>query len=198
MKKMFGADPKASRNLKRGALYAVAGEDGWIYYGQVMPDKYVGFFRRRDRSLAAPETILTAAVMCILCISYASITRALRAGVWKRLGRFGLHDALARPHRQVQWPAGSLIVTVWEDEMEIFDTRVEDPRIQNLEIMAVYDAMEHIPERLSADFGAEDAAWHIGGPIWRERCVREEFARRFPDHPFYQLPPDWVPSGARS
>lgn len=188
MKKMFGADPKASRDFKRGAVYAVAGGDGWICYGQVMPDKCVGFFRRRDRSLAAPETILTAAVMCILCISYASITR---------LARFGLHDALARPHRQVQWPAGALTVNVWEDYKIIYDTRVEDPRIQNLEFMAVYDAMEHIPERLSADFGAEDAAWHIGGPIWRERCVREEFARRFPDHPFYPLPPDWVQSGAR-
>ncbi|MFP3920672.1 MAG: hypothetical protein ACLFU3_03105 [Dichotomicrobium sp.] len=198
MKKMFGADPKASRDLKPGALYAVAGEEGWIYYGQVTPDKCVGFFRRRDRSLAVPETILTAAVMCILCISYASITTALRAGAWKKLGRFGLHDTLAGPHRQVQWPVGTLTVNVWEDDKIIFDTRADDPRIQRLEIMAVYDAMEHIPERLSADFGAEGAAWHIGGPIWRERRVREDYARRFPDHPFHQLPPDWAPSGAQS
>jgi hypothetical protein len=55
---------------------------------------------------------------------------------------------------------------------------VEDPAIQDMELMAVWDAVEHIPARLTADFGTEEASWHVGGPIWRERRIKEEMAER--------------------
>jgi hypothetical protein len=70
---------------------------------------------------------------------------------------------------------------------------VEDPVIQDMELMAVWDAVEHIPARLTADFGAEQADWHVGGPIWRQRRVKEEMAARF-DERWHQLPSDWVPT----
>lgn len=47
--------------------------------------------------------------------------------------------------------------------------------------MAVWDAAEHIPARLAAEFGEEKAERHIGGPIWRERRIKEERAARFAD-----------------
>ena len=128
----------------------------------------------------------------MVTVAYPSITRALRAGQWRKLGRYELVDALRSPQRVVQWPVGTLNVTVWEGAGTAHETRVEDPAIQDLEVMAVWDAQYHIPARLTADFGAEEPEWHIGGPIWRERRVKEEMAKRFADQPWHQLPPDWV------
>jgi hypothetical protein len=189
---MFEGDPKARADLKPGTLYGLVGEGEWVYYGQVTPDKSVGFFRRRDREVADAQTILSSPIMAVVPVAYPSITRALRAGLWQKLGRYELVEALRAPRRVVQWPVGTLKVTVWEGAETTHDTRVEDPAIQDLELMAVWDAEHHIPARLTADFGAEAAEWHIGGPIWRERRVKEETAKRSPNEPWHQLPPDWV------
>jgi hypothetical protein len=191
---MFTGDPKARADLKAGTLYAVMGDGGWIYYGQVTPEKRVGFFRRRDRDVADIPNILSSPVMAVVSVAYPSITRALRAGQWMKLGRYELVEALRVPERVVQWPVGTLNVTIWKGPDTIHETRVEDPAIQDLELMAVWDAQHHIPARLTADFGAEEPSWHVGGPIWRERKVKEEMAKRSPDQPWHQLPPDWVPT----
>jgi hypothetical protein len=66
-----------------------------------------------------------------------------------------------------------------------------------MELMAVWDAEHHIPARLTADFGTEKADWHVGGPIRRERQIKEERARRFSDQPWHRLPADWVPTEIR-
>jgi hypothetical protein len=87
-----------------------------------------------------------------------------------------------------------LTVTVWLDGKPAYDTRIEDPAIQKFERIAAWDAEHHLPARLKADFGVEVPAWHVGGPVWRERRVKEEFARRSPDRPEHRLPPDWVPT----
>ena len=191
---MFSINPKAQADLKSGTLYALVGEGGWIYYGQVTPGKSIGFFRRRDRDVAGNETITASPLMAIIAVGYPSITRALRAGLWMKLGRFAVHQDLLTPPQIVQWPTDTLEVTVWDDSGQSFVTRVDDPRIQNFEQMAVWDAVQHIPTRLTADFGEEEPEWHVGGPIWRERKVKEEMARRFPDAPWHQLPADWVPT----
>jgi len=190
---IFDPQPKARADLRPGTLYAAGGEGDWIYYGQVMPDQRIGFLHRRDRSVAAPEAILAAPVMSQVLIARPSIGRALRNGRWCRLGSFPLHAGLERPAPMVQWPVGTLIVTVGDDRRE-YDTRVEDPAIQNWEIIAAWDAEYHLPERLTADYGAEPAAWHVGGPVWRERRLHEELARRSPDQPWHALPDDWVPT----
>lgn len=191
---MFEPQPSARADLRPGTLYAVAGEGGWIYYGQVMPDNLVGFFRRRDREIAAPEAVLAAPVMAQITMTRPSIGRAVRAGLWKRLGSFALHPGLVPPQPFVQWSVGTLIVRVFggaeEDE---YDTRVEDPLIQDYEIAAAWDAEYHLPARLTADYGAEPAEWHVGGPVWRERRVHEERARRFPGTPGNDLLEGWVP-----
>ncbi|MFA9201341.1 MAG: hypothetical protein ACEQR8_09195 [Cypionkella sp.] len=189
---MFESNPKARADLKLGTLFAVVGEAGWIYYGQVTPDKSIGFFRRRDREVADVPTILSSPVMAIVLVTHPSVTRALRAGLWHKLGRYDLVETLRAPRRTVQWPEGTLHVTVWEGAETIDQTRVEDPAIQGLERMAAWDAEDHLPARLTADFGAEEPEWHIGGPIWRERRVKEEMARRWPAQAWHQLPPDWV------
>lgn len=62
--------------------------------------------------------------------------------------------------------------------------------------VALWDAENHIGARLAANFGEEEAPWHIGGPVWRERRVKEESARRFPDAPWHQLPPGRVQTNA--
>ena len=97
----------------------------------------------------------------------------------------------------VQWPVGALAVTVWRGTEPEYDTRVEDPAIQDLELMAVWEADEHISARLTADFGVEQAEWHVGGPIWRERRIKEDMVTRFTDQPWHKLPVDWVPTNVR-
>lgn len=193
---MFEPKPTARADLTAGALYAVTGEDGWIYYGQITPEKKVGFFRRRDRETTTPASVLTEPIMTVTSVGYPSIRRALRDGYWIKLGRFPLGDELRAPRPSVQWPVGTLTVTVWVGDEPDYDTRVEDPAIQDMELMAVWDAVEHIPSRLTADFGAEQAKWHVGGPIWREQRIKEEMAERT-DQPWHQLPADWVPTTKR-
>ena len=193
---MFEDKPTARADLNAGVLYAVAGEAGWIYYGQITPEKKVGFFRRRDRETGAPDAVLAAPIMAVISVGYPSITRAMRTGRWKKLGRFPVVDQLAAARPSVQWPEGTLAVTVWVGNGPDHDTRVEDPAIQSFELMAVWDADEHIPARLTADFGAEQAEWHVGGPIWRERQIKEEMAARFTEQPWHKLPADWVPTSS--
>lgn len=195
---MFEPDPKARADLKPGTTYAVTGEGGWVYYGQVAPGKHLVFFRYRGRQLEPPGVALGHPSMSTIMVAYPSITRALRAGYWKKLGRLPFAPASASP-LIVQWPVGTLTVTVWSSSGDeaLYETRVEDPAIQDAELMAVWDAQEHIPKRLTADFGTEDPQWDVGGPIRRERRIKEELARRFPDQPWHQLPDDWVPTNVR-
>lgn len=194
---MFEEQPTARADLKPGTLYAVAGEGGWIYYGQVTPEKNIGFIRRRDRETAAVDDTLSAPIMSVITVAYPSITRALRSGSWKKLGRFPVMDALNEPRPSVQWPVGTLTVSVWIGREPTRDTCVDDPAIQDMELMAVWDAEHHIPPRLTADFGEEQGEWHVGGPIHKERWIKEEMAARFPDQPWHRLPADWVPTTVR-
>ncbi|MGO7589443.1 hypothetical protein [Rhizobium leguminosarum] len=181
--------------MKAGTLYAIAGERGWIYYGQVTGDKVIAFFQRRDREIATANDITSSPVMALVVVAYPSIGRALRAGSWKKLGHSPISEQ--NPSRMVvQWPVGTLKVTVWQGGTPSHETSVEDPAIQMMETIAVWDAEYHIPQRLTADFAAEEAEWHVGGPIWRERRVKEERSRRFPDEPAHRLPDDWVPTNA--
>lgn len=175
-----------------GSVYALSGEAGWLYYGQVTPDKRVGFFRLRTKQIAEIADVLAAPVMTVLSVGIPSITSALRSGRWKKLGRCGVVPTLVEPRPSVQWPVGTLTVTVWTAG-RTWNTRVEDPAIQDMEIMAAWDAEAHVPSRLAADFGEEEAPWHVGGPIRRERLIKQEMAARFPDTPWHKLPDDWVP-----
>ena len=111
---MLESDPKARADLKPGTLYALLGEQDWVYYGQVTTDKTLGFFRRRDREVAAIEAIVTSPIMSVVSVVYPSITRALRSGRWQKLGRCELVPDLQRGRRVVQWPVGTLTVTIWD------------------------------------------------------------------------------------
>ena len=197
---MFEEIPKARSDLEAGTLYAIWGMADWIYHGQVTVDKSVAFFRRRDRQIAASGDVLVSPIMSRMEVDFASIGRALRSGAWKKLGKYPLRDELGSVRPVVQWPVGTLDVTVWIGRMQSHLTRVEDPSIQNLEVIASWDAVHHVPARLAVDYAPDEAihivanVWSIGGPIWRERRMKEEFARRS-DKPWHQLPPDWVPTG---
>jgi hypothetical protein len=194
---MFEANPKGRFDLKSGTLYALFGESNWIYYGQVSTEETIGFFRRRDRDVASTDKILSTPLMSVIGVNYPSITRALRSGRWKKLGRFELAPGLHELPPMVHWPVGTLKVTVWIGGEAAYETRFDDPAIQTLELIASWDAEDHIPARLTADFGQEAGEWHIGGPIFRERKIKEELAARFPDQPWHALPPDWVSTSIR-
>jgi hypothetical protein len=100
--------PTSRADMTAGALYAITGEADWIYYGQVTPEKKVGFFRQRDRDLADPATVLEAPIMSVVTVAYRSITRAIRAGRWKKLGRFSTAEALITPRPSVQGQSEAL------------------------------------------------------------------------------------------
>jgi len=198
---MFEENPKARSDFKAGTLYAIWGIADWIYYGQVTVDKSVAFYFRRDRKIASSADVLASPIMSRMGIVYASVGQALRSGAWKKLGRYPLRDELGSVRPVVQWPVGTLDVTVWVGHVQSRVTRVEDPSIQNLEIIAGWDAVYHVPARLAVDYAPDEAihtvanVWSIGGPIWRERRVKEELARHHSDKPWHELPADWVPTG---
>lgn len=192
----FRPVPNARASLKPGTLYAADGGEGWIYYGQVATDQTIGWFRFRTSTLADAPDVLAHPLMSRFSVAHPSIDRALRLGAWCALGRHDVEPVLLDPIETVQWPVGTLTVTVWKQGPR-YQTRVEDPAIQDLEIIAAWDAVAHVPARLKADYGTEQAEWHVGGPIWRHRRVKEGFAARFPDAPRHQLPADWVPTEPR-
>jgi hypothetical protein len=191
---MFEEKPTARADMTAGTVYAITGEADWIYYGQVAPEKSIGFFRRRDRRSVAVDVVLATQAMAVITVGYPSITRALRIGNWKKLGRFLVADELVAPRSSVQWSFGELMVTIWQGDAPAYETNVADPSIQDMEVMAVWDAIAHIPQRLTADFGVEAAERHVGGPIWRERRIKEELAARCKDQPWHNLPDGWVPT----
>lgn len=198
MKPPFPANQKARGDRSPGALYAIDGGHGWIYYCQLgSADGWLGCFRYRTRELATPVDVLSQPIMSQLAFVTSSIGDALRGGHWLKMGRHQVHSDLTEEPPYVIWSAGKLTVTVMHGGTALYKTRVDDPRIQDMEIASVW-FHQHLRDRLVADYGAEPAAWHIGGPIWRERLVKEERARRFPHQPWNQLPPDWVPVQRRT
>lgn len=188
----FAPLSSARASLKPGALYAIDGNDGFIYYGQVTPDKSVGFFRVRSEVVSIPAA-LSAQVMSRFLVGYSSIGRAVRSGKWLSLGTYPIHAALCDQAATVQWTVGTTEVIIWKGGVSIGTTQVHDPNIQDLEIIAAYDAEFHVPERLRVDYNGREDAWSVGGSIRRERLKKQALARNFPDAPWHQLPPDWVP-----
>lgn len=184
--------PKAGESLAPGVLYAIDSGDGWICYGQAAPDGTIGFFHHRSHKATAPADLLKRPILARFSVSPPSIDRALHAGVWRRLGGFDVVEDLLEPMAFVQWPVGTLTVTVWGAGDQSWNARVEDPAIQAIELMAVWDAQEHVPARLRVEFGSDPLTSQVGGPIWRERLLREERARQHPDAPWLRLPDDWV------
>ena len=69
---MFQAKPIARADTTTEALYAVSSEAGWIYHGQVRPEKKIGFFRRRDRQPAPADEVLAVPVMTVITVTYLS------------------------------------------------------------------------------------------------------------------------------
>ena len=56
-----------------------------------------------------------------------------------------------------------------------------NPAIQDFEVASSWDAVFHVPQRLRLDFGeVEPDAWHVGGPVWRQRRAIVELAKRHP------------------
>lgn len=187
----FPPSPKARADLKPGALYAIDGDDSYLYYGQVAPNKQIGFFRFRSREVLIQEA-LAAPLMSRFGVMHPSIGAALREGKWLNLGRQVLRAELLDEPVLVQWPVGTLTVTLWKGRNILRNTVVHDPEIQDLEIIAAYDATYHVPPRLRADFSETADAWAVGGSIRRERLKKQDMAARFPQQPWHQLPNDWV------
>ena len=183
--------PSARASLKQGALYAIDGEDGFIYYGQVTPEKSIGFFRVKSEVVSIPAA-LSAEVMSRFIVGYPSIGRAVRSGKWLSLGTHPIHTALCDQFAKVQWPVGTTEVTIWKGGVIIGTTQVHDPSIQDLEIVAAYDAEFHVPERLRVDYDGSGDTWSVGGSIRRERLKKQALAK-FSDASWHQLPADWVP-----
>lgn len=190
---MFDPVPKGRATSRAGTLYAIDGGDSWIYYGQVAYDRTMGFFRFRSHQLASTADVISSEIMTRIAVHYPSVGEAIRKGNWKIIGSYEVREELREQMVSVQWPVGTLDVDVWKGGEIILSTKVHDPEIQDLEIMTLgYDAIPHVPQRLKADFSPEEAEWFVGGPIRRERRVKEVLAKRHPDAPWHQLPPDWV------
>ncbi|MCQ9377664.1 hypothetical protein [Methyloversatilis sp. XJ19-49] len=187
----FEAAPRARAKLDSGTLYAIDGGDSFIYFGQVAANRQLGFFRYRSHEASANEA-LAAPLMSRFGVLLPSIGIALREGKWLHLGHHELRPELSEVPVVVQWPVGTLDVTLWKGSTVIGSTKVHDPAIQDLEVIAAYDAVHHVPNRLQADFTQSDSAWSAGGTIRRERLKKQDLATRFPEQPWHKLPSGWV------
>jgi len=188
----FKPSPKARANLRAGSVYAIDGGDSHVYFGQIALDKTVGFFKYRSTNISNIEKVLERPLMSRFGVNYQSIGLALRAGNWLNLGKFHLNVELSTIPFVVQWPFGTLEVTIWRGNEEVGKTKIHDPKIQNYEVISSYDAVEHVAERLRGDFEGGNDAWQSGGPVWRMRLKKEKLAERFPSQPGHALPEDWV------
>lgn len=178
-------------DLKPGAMYAIDGGDNFIYYAQVAPNKQLGFFRFRSLEVEV-EKAMNSEFMSRFSVTYPSIGRAIRSGNWLSLGRRPLKSELVEDPVLVQWPVGTLEVTLWKSGKILRTTLVHDPEIQNLEIIQAYDAIGHVPRRLQADYTLSDMSWAAGGSVKRARLRKQDMASRFPNQPWHELLEGWV------
>ena len=166
-------------------MYAVHGPDGWVYFGQIATNGDFAFYRHRSSETADAGNALVSPIMSRFSVDRRSVGVALRQGVWVKLTKHAMPPALMRPCPYVQWPVGTAMVTVWsraqKDGGPTHETTIDDPLIQAYEVGSSWDAVHHVPERLQLDFGdAKPEAWQIGGPVWRQRRVAVEIAKRHP------------------
>lgn len=187
----FPPSPKARANLSPGATYAIDGGDSFIYYGQVAVNKQMAFFHFRSQALAVQEA-LSSRFMSRFGVQYASVGAALRSGAWQFLGRFPWAAELEEEPVLVQWPVGTLEVTLWKGASVLGTTQVHDPAIQDLEVIAAHDAIHHVPQRLREDFSGHDDQGWVGGSVLRHRLQKQALAARHPDQPWHALPAQWV------
>ncbi len=154
-------------------VYAVSGQDGWIYWAQVKSELEIGFFRYRSKGHSEAEVVLTHEIMVELTLSIPSIGRALRSGAWKKIGVHPIGESLAEQRKKVHWSEGDDFATVHSLGQEgEYRTSIDDPEIQNLDIIAAWDAEFHIPSRLTAEFEQKPEKNRFGGPMWQMRRQR--------------------------
>lgn len=189
-------------SFKLATVYAVDGKDDWIYFGQVSAGKKFAFFRFRATTVSAAADALASPVMSRLGVWLATVGTALRAGAWRKLAVMPLVPGLDVPRPFVQWPHFTSTATVWLNQDArggpTYDTQIDDPAIQEMEIAAAWDASAHVPKRLRLDYGdVVPDSWYVGGPVWRQRRAALAMARRSPDNKWLQqraaealLPPE--------
>lgn len=163
---------KARAKLKPGHLYAILGVDGNLYAGQSASQSMVGFFRWRD-SLSELDAALACPVMFRCGVFQDSIGRALRAGVWTHIGKRELHPGLRDEPVLVQWPMFTSQVRLWKGAEVLGTTSIDDPSIQELEVIAAWCAQHHIPHRLPAEFNDDSEGWSWRGRVKDMRRQRE-------------------------
>lgn len=179
-------------NLRPGALYAIDGGDSYIYYGQIAPDKSLGFFRYRSTTITKGDDVLAREIMSRFGVNYQSIGIALRSGQWLSLGKYPVHDELTKTPKLVQWPMGTLDVTIWQGNKVLCKTKVHDPEIQNFEVIISYDAGNSVPKRLVEDYEPSEESWKVGGSVLRMRIKKEKLAEQSDNQPWHILPESWV------
>jgi hypothetical protein len=188
----FDVIPKAKSSSKPGSVYAIAGEDDYIYYGQISADKTIGFYNFRTNSIGTLEEVVSQPIMSRFLVNFPSIGRAMRKGLWLKMGNAKFPEQLNNTMDMAQWPVGELTISIWRDGKVIKNTSVFDPTIQDVEVMQAYDADYHVIERLKADYETPDNCFEVGGSIKRERRLKEMLAQKHQDKPWHHLPDNWV------
>lgn len=166
-------------------VYAVSGQDGWIYWAQVKSELEIGFFRYRSKCRSEAEVVLRHEIMVELTLSIPSIGRALRSGAWKKIGVHPIGQSLAEQRMKVHWSEGDDVATVRALGAEGgYQTSYDDPKIQDLDIIAAWDAEYHVQSRLTAEYEGKPEKNRFGGPLWQMRRSRDlDQCLKPPQHP---------------
>lgn len=147
---------------------------GRTIFAQVDPWRSIAFFNAvaftRDR---LGDTLRTNP-MCILHVNWQSVGRALRTGAWCALGVHPMSDLLRSPKRFAHWPGFSETLVIWSGTSPEAVFRHDDPDVQDIELMAEWDAETQVSQRLEHELGLQLHP-KVTGPVWRERMLRASF-----------------------
>lgn len=157
--------------LKSGYLYAVRGADNLLYVGQVAGQNMVGFLRWRGE-VADVDAAFKSTLMFRCGVFRDSIGRALRSCAWTVVGYRELHPQLQDDPILVQWPNFSTQAWLWRGAHAFGHTTIDDPSIQQLEVIGAWDAEYHIAQRLPAEFNDDELGWQWRGRVADIRLQR--------------------------
>lgn len=148
--------------------------DGRMVVAQVDPWRSIAFFDALGFTTDHLQGALSTRPLCILFVNAPSIGRAMRAGAWQPLGLHPMSDIVRSPKRHAHWPAFSETLVIWSGTSPEAVLRYDDPTVQDVEVMAEWDAQTQVPDRLQHELGLRLIP-KITGPIWRERVLRASF-----------------------
>ncbi len=167
------ASMRAGDRMLPGTVYTVTVGDRTVF-AQVDPWRSVAFFKSQTETGNPLQASLLKQPLCALHVNFQSVGRVLKTGAWRALGVHPMSEIVRSPKRFAHWPSFSETLVVWCGTSPERVLRHDDPEVQDVELMAVWDAQIQVPKRLEDELGIQFHP-NMTGPVWRERILRASY-----------------------